>query len=100
MRMLSVMALMKFFSSLLMDQKELSMLVLLILTSIIRGTWSKGLRSSGWRECCLNPELLGLMKAKSMTELVSCRLSANLVGPVRAHSVRHQSHFNIVEKAS
>ena len=40
-RVLSVMALMKFFSfslSLLMDQKKLSMLVLLILTSIIRGT--------------------------------------------------------------
>jgi len=83
-RMLSVMALMKFFSSslsLLMDQKELSMLVSLILTSIIRGTWSEGLRSSGWRECCLNPELLGLMKTKSMTEFVSRRLSANLVGP-------------------
>ena len=40
-RVLSVMALIKFFSSslsLLMDQKELSMLVSLILTSIIRGT--------------------------------------------------------------
>ena len=50
MRVLSVMVLMKFFSSslsLLMDQKELSMLVSLILTSIIRGTWSEGLRNSG-----------------------------------------------------
>jgi len=40
-RVPSVMALVKFFSfllSLLMDQKELSMLVLLILTSIIRET--------------------------------------------------------------
>jgi len=40
-RVLLVMALMKFFSfslSLLIDQKELSMLVSLILTSIIRGT--------------------------------------------------------------
>ena len=83
-RMLSVMALMKFFSSslsLLIDQKELSMLVSLILTSIIRGTWSEGLHSPGWRECCPKPELLGLMKAKSMTEFVSRRLSANLVGP-------------------
>ena len=57
------------------------MLVLLILTSIIRGIWSEGLRSSGWRECCPNPELLGLMKAKSMTEFMSRGLSANLVGP-------------------
>ena len=83
-RVLSVMALIKFFSSslsLLMDQKELSTLVSLILTSIIRGTWSEGLHSSGWRECCPNLELLGLMKAKSMTELVSHGLSANLVRP-------------------
>ena len=57
------------------------MLVSLILTSIIRGTWSEGLRNSGWRECWPNPELLGLMKAKSITELVSHGLSANLVGP-------------------
>ena len=83
-RVLSVMALMKFFSfslSLLIDQKELSMLVSLILTSIIRETWSEGLRNSGWREYWPNPELLGLMKAKSMIELVSHRLSTNLVGP-------------------
>ena len=81
--MLSVIALMKFFSfslSLHMDQKELSMLVLLIPTSIMKGTWSEGLCNSEWRECWLKPGLLGLMKTKSITELVSCRLSANLVG--------------------
>ena len=82
-RVLLVIALIKFFSSSLslhMDQKELSMLVSLIPTSIMRGTWSEGLHSSGWRECWPNPELLGFMKAKSITELVSHGLSANLVG--------------------
>ena len=81
--MLSVIALMKFFSSLLslhMDQKKLSMLVSLIPTSIMRGTWSEGLHNSGWRECWPKPGLLGLMKTKSITELVSCGLFANLVG--------------------
>ena len=82
--MLSVIALIKFSSSLLslhMDQKKLSMLVSLIPTSIMRGTWSEGLCNSGWKECWPKPRLLGLMKTKSITELVSHRLSINLVGP-------------------
>jgi len=81
--MLSIIALIKFFSSSLslhMDQTELSMLDSLIPTLIVSRTWSKGLRNSGWRECWLKPRLLGLMKTKSIIELVSRRLSANLVG--------------------
>jgi len=81
---LSVITLIKFFSSLLslhMDQMELSMLDSLIPTSIMSGTWSEGLCNSGWREYWPKPGLLGLMKTKSIIELVSYGLSANLVGP-------------------
>ena len=83
-RMLLVIALIKFSSSSLslqMDQMTLSMLASSIPTSIIRGTWSEGLRKSGCRVCWPNPELLGLIKTRSITELESCRLSANLVSP-------------------
>jgi len=49
--------------------------------SMMRGTWSDGLRISGWSVCQPNPVLLGGRKTRSMTELVSRGLSANLVGP-------------------
>jgi len=49
--------------------------------SMMRGMWSDGLRISGWSVCQPNPVLLGGRKTRSMTELVSRGLSANLVGP-------------------
>jgi len=63
--MLSVIALIKFFSSSLslhIDQKELSMLVLLIPTSIMKGTWSESLCNSEWRECWLKPSWTGVKR--------------------------------------
>ena len=50
-------------------------------TSTVIGTWSDGLRISGWRICFPNPRLSGGMNTRSKTELESRGLSANLVGP-------------------
>jgi len=36
----------------------------------------------------------------SVARLESVQLLCAIVASVRAHSVRHQSHFNVIEKAS
>ena len=75
---------MKSFSSslsFLIDHMLMSVLTSPMPISIMRGTWSDGLRISGWSVCQPNPVLFGGRKTRSMTELVSRRLSANLVGP-------------------
>ena len=50
-------------------------------TSMMSGTWSEGRQMSGLRVCLLKPGLFGFMNTRSRTELVSCWLSTNLVGP-------------------
>ena len=79
-----VIELMKFFFSLLslpMVHMLISMLISLMPISIVRGTWSDSFHISGWSMWQPNPELLGDRNTRSITELESCRLSANLVGP-------------------
>ena len=67
--------------SFLIDYMLMSVLTSLMPISMMRGTWSDGLRISGWSVCRPNPVLFGGRKTRSMTELVSRGLSANLVGP-------------------
>jgi len=71
-----------FFSlSFLIDHMLMSVFTSLMLISMISGMWSDSLQISGWSVCWPNPVLLTGRKTRSMTELVSCGLSANLVGP-------------------
>jgi len=67
--------------SFLIDYMLMSVLTSPMPISMIRGMWSDGLWISGWSVCRPNPVLFGERKTRSMTELVSCGLSANLVGP-------------------
>jgi len=67
--------------SFLIDHMLMSVLTSPMPISMMRGTWSDGLRISGWSVCQPNPVLFGERKTRSMTELVSHGLSANLVGP-------------------
>ena len=67
--------------SFLIDHMLMSVFTSPMPISIISGMWSDGLRISGWSICRPNPVLLGGRKTRSMTELVSCGLSTNLVGP-------------------
>jgi len=74
----------KFFSSslfFLMDQILMLVFISPMPTSMISGTWSNGFQILGWSICWPNPILSGGRKIRSITELASCRLSANLVGP-------------------
>jgi len=64
----------------LIDHMLMSVFTSPMLISMISGMWSDGLWISGWSVCQPNPVLLGGRKTRSMTELISYGLSANLVG--------------------
>jgi len=70
-----------FLLSFLIDHMLMLVLTSPMPISMIRGTWSDGLQILGWSVCRPNPVLFGGRKTRSMTELVSHGLSANLVGP-------------------
>ena len=63
----------------LIDHMLVLVFISLISILIISGTWSDGLQISGWSICWPKPVLSGGRKIRSMTELISHGLSANLV---------------------
>ena len=67
--------------SFLIDHMLMSVFISPIPISIISGMWLDGLWISRWSIYRLNPVLPGGRKTRSMTELVLCGLSANLVEP-------------------
>ena len=74
---------MKFFSSLLfflIDHILISVFISPIPISMISGMWSDGLQISEWSMCRPKLVLPGGRKTRSITELVSHGLSANLMG--------------------
>ena len=63
-----------------MDYMLMSVFIPPIPISMISRTWLDGFWISGWSVCQPNPVLSGGRKTRFIMELVSYRLSANLVG--------------------